>query len=156
MVSFWSNIPISKKERSFHTRDFIHVAYLAQKIQSCSLELNNLASIKMQSCFWYFDNFVYEYSAIVVSVIILHRDIDVDRERAAQLITSGTYPCTLRYSFNNGKPNRDLSGASGIPRKIVRGRKHWDDTTHNERADGGVVSIMAHAKVIRTISITWA
>lgn len=66
------------------------------------------------------------------------------------------YPCTLRFPFNNRKPNRDSNRISGISRKIVHGRKHWDDTTHNERAVSGVVSIMDHAKVIRTISITWA
>lgn len=85
----------------------------------------------------------------------MRRHIDVDREQCNSAINY-IDDVSLHFAVNNGMPNRDLNGVSGIPRKIVRGRKYWDDTTHNERAAGGVVSITEHAKVIRTISITWA
>lgn len=104
----------------------------------------------MQSCIWYFDNSVYEYSSYR-SYWYATSTANEQRDELRRRDVS------LHFAINNARPNRDLSGASaGVPRKIIRGRKHWDDTTHNERAAGGVVSITDHAKVIRTISITWA
>jgi len=73
-------------------------------------------TLRLLTCSLVFDNSVYEYSIIIILCVILH-DIDVNRERTEQLITLRTFNDvslhTLRFPFNNRRPNRDPGRISG-------------------------------------------